>query len=129
MKIYKDLNLKEIREKLDIDFAHFTYGKDQCSCCYGPEDMPKLYRKKGINDNEIKSYILFKNANNGSGVVTKYDYIRHCTYISWNLSVLQLEGVVKMLQEQLGDEYIVEKPENNGSCIVIKEKSLMDVYN
>jgi len=121
-KTYSDLNLKVIRETLDIDFAHFTYPKDMCSCCYGPEDLPKLYRKKGIEADKIESYILFKNANNGSGTVTKYDNIKKRGYISWKLNPTQLDGVCSMLQEQLGDGYEVVKPENNNSCIEINEK-------
>lgn len=31
MKQYKDLNLRKLREEADIDFAHFTYKKAQCS--------------------------------------------------------------------------------------------------
>lgn len=49
MKTYADLDLKAIREACDLDFAHYTYGRGQCSCCYGPLEMPAKYwrnRKK-----------------------------------------------------------------------------------
>jgi len=69
-KTYSDLNLKAIREALNIDFAHFTYKQGQCSCCYGPKDLPKMYWKdRTIPEGDDYSYILFKNANNGSGTV------------------------------------------------------------
>lgn len=121
-KYYSDLDLKSIREALNIDFAHFTYRHDQCSCCYGPRDLPKLYWKDGIilEGNEY-SYILFKNANNGRGCVTKYDAITDGTCVSWRLNDEQLEGVVKMLQEQLGIGYKVVKPEDNKTTIVIEK--------
>lgn len=142
MKKYKDLNLKEIMKKADLDFAHFTYGKGQCSCCYGPWDMPKRYWKNGIKlsrylegtqhfnergeecggvPREI-SYILFKNAYNGSGTVTKEDTIEDYTCIGYKLSKEQLDIVCEELQNQLGSEYIVTKPENEHTCIVIHIK-------
>lgn len=119
-KQYTDLNLKSIREALNIDFAHFTYPKNMCSCCYGPKDLPKIYRKDGIEAEDIKTYILFKNAENGSGTVTKYDTIGHVN-ISWNLTDEQLEGVCDMLQEQLGSSYKVIKPEDSSTCITIEK--------
>lgn len=73
LKRYKDLNLKEIREKTGIDFAHFTFQPGMCSCCYGPEDLPSLYWKDRRIKHDNYSYILFKNADNGSGSVTKND--------------------------------------------------------
>lgn len=38
---YKELNLKKIREDNDLDFAHFTYQKGMCSCCYGQKICQK----------------------------------------------------------------------------------------
>lgn len=31
---YGDLNLKKIRDDNEFDFAHFTYQRGMCSCCY-----------------------------------------------------------------------------------------------
>lgn len=121
-KYYSDLDLKSIREALNIDFAHFTYKPNQCSCCYGPEDLPKLYWKDGkILEGGEYSYILFKNANNGSGSVTKHDVITDGTCISWSLNDEQLEGVCIMLQEQLGEGYLVVKPQSSARTIVIEK--------
>lgn len=139
MKQYKDLDLKLIRDVADLDFAHFTFGRGQCSCCYGPIDMPAIYWKNKKKPIEVKDsensfhyelggkpfsysemeYILFKNANNGSGTVTKNDYIKDGTCIQYNLSKEKVKVVCKMLQEQLGNEYLVIEPENDLCCIQI----------
>ena len=80
---YGELNLREIRDLADIDFAHFTYRRGQCSCCYGPKDLLKMYWKnRVIPEHDDYSYILFKNADNGSGTVTKNDEISDGTCIS-----------------------------------------------
>lgn len=121
---YKDLNLKKIREDNDLDFAHFTYQKGMCSCCYGPWDLPKRYWRGGVVQSREKDvqYILFKNADNGSGVVKRDDEIDDYTCISWDFPIEKLENVCKDLQAQLGDEYVVLKPKNELSCILIFKK-------
>ncbi len=121
---YKDLNLKKIREDNDLDFAHFTYQKGMCSCCYGPWDLPKRYWRGGVVQSREKDvqYILFKNADNGSGVVKRDDEIDDYTCISWDFPIEKLENVCKDLQAQLGDEYVVLKPKNDLSCIIIFKK-------
>lgn len=123
MKTYGDLNLKALQIEAGIDFAHFTYKNGMCSCCYGPQDLPKRYWKDGevIEDGDF-SYILFKNANNGSGTVTKTDRIEDFTYIEHSLSDSQMEKVINLLQEQLGEEYIVNKPKSEFECIEIRTK-------
>lgn len=118
---YKDLNLKAIREKHNLDFAHFTYGKGQCSCCYSPSDMSARYWKDGIVKpiTEKYSYILFKNANNGSGIKKRTDTIGDLLFIEWRCSEEQLLGVCKDLQEQLGSGYIVFVPQSRCFTIVV----------
>lgn len=120
---YKDLNLKKIREDNGLDFAHFTYQKGMCSCCYGPWDLPKRYWKNGIvrDRNEDVQYLLFKNADNGSGVVKGADEICCNLYdcIEWSFPLEKLENVCKDLQAQLGDEYVVFKPNDNSKCIIL----------
>lgn len=117
---YKDLNLKKIRDKNDLDFAHFTFKPGMCSCCYGPRDLPKKYWKNGIvaNENDDYTYLLFKNADNGSGYVKFTDDIKPYQAISWNFPKEKLVGVCKDLQEQFGDKYIVMVPANDFHCIV-----------
>lgn len=142
MKTYGQLNLQAIREAADLDFAHWTYRPGQCSCCYGPIDQPAKYWKNGkkprrkfltpdkrmweyrLNGqpyhNETCRYILFKNANNGRGCVTEDDLIKDNTCISYHLNDMeQLKRICDMLQEQLGDEYVVQCPDNNLTCIII----------
>ena len=123
MKQYKDLNLKEIRDKLDIDFARYTYSRGQCSCCYGPKDMPKRYWKDGIIKTKDYTYILFKNACNDRGIVSKNDWIAGNTYIKHKLTDSQKEQCCQMLREQLDSDYMVLEPVTNMSCIIILCKS------
>lgn len=144
MKQYKDLNLKKLREDNDLDFAHFTYKSGQCSCCYGPQDMAARYWKNGkkpekiydvpgnsyhyeingdiIDINNI-NYILFKNANNGSGIVTKNDFIKNYTCVSYSLkNKEQITKICEELMKQLDEDYIITIPKNDNYAIVIYTK-------
>lgn len=132
MKKYKDLDLKIIREKADLDFAHYTYKPGMCSCCYSPTDLPKIYwrnkeypkvRAWDSTDKNGYQYLLFKNADNGSGHVEREDTIDDYTCIEWGFPEEKLDTVCKLLEEQLDDDYVVEKPENSMRCIVIRLKS------
>lgn len=146
MKIYGDLDLKKIREDNGLDFAHYTYLKGQCSCCYGPLDMAARYwhgskkpveiRKKAGKDSYIihyeldgkpfdrdkMKYILFKNADNGSGTVKKSDMIDDYTCIEYsvNLHGEPLEKICRDLAEQLDEDYVVIVPETAMNCIMIR---------
>ena len=120
---YRDLNLKKIREDNDLDFAHFTYQKGMCSCCYGPKDLPKRYWRGGvIPEHNDYTYILFKNANNGSGIVKRDDEIKDYQCVSWEFPIEKLEKVCKDLQEQVGDDYVVLVPTSDWYTILICKK-------
>jgi hypothetical protein len=136
IKHYNELDLKTIREKAGLDFAHYTYRKGQCSCCYGPEDLPKRYwNPESITidsldrihpKNEDYSYILFKNSDNGSGHVTSKDAIAPTShpcdtvYVSYGFNdAEQKNTVITLLKEQLGDAYTVHVPEDDSECISI----------
>lgn len=158
MKKYGDLNLKKIRELAGLDFAHYTYKKNQCSCCYGPLDMADKYWTPGCKPQKVDyqklecggatwhwdrnpedvQYILFKNACNGTGWVTKDDVIcvnpKHHkqmyryrnTYevmIEWRFPKEKMDMVLKMLKEQLDDDYVVLRPADKRYCIRIVLKS------
>lgn len=141
-KTYADLDLAKIRDEADIDFAHFTYTGGRCSCCYSPHDLPFIYwkgktraekmanREAGARGEKYE-YILFKNASNGSGQKKKTDTIGirrgwwndgdiGTVYIEWRMSEEKLGKVCDMLQKQLGDNYKVVKPEDEGFCITIE---------
>lgn len=122
MKCYKDLNLRYIREQCDLDFAHYTYKRGQCSCCYGPEDLPSIYWKnRTIRKDDNYTYVLFKNADNGSGHVTKNSEIKDYTCIAHRfIDVEQKEKFCKMLTEQLDDDYTVLIPKDDMYCIIIR---------
>lgn len=120
---YRDLNLKKLRDDNGLDFAHFTYSKGMCSCCYGPKDLPKSYWKDGIiPEGDDYQYILFKNADNGSGEVKRDDEIKAYQCIEWDFPIEKLEKVCRDLQEQLGNKYVVKVPESKDYCIVIEKK-------
>lgn len=142
MKTYADLDLIKIRNECGLDFARHTYSKGQCSCCYGPLDMPAKYWAKGKKPKKINvtrnekgrvtsyqwdrdtdeiPYILFKNANNGSGRIKSLDEpVRNYTCVEYHfVSEEQKHKVCQMLQEQLGAEYLVVEPENEYVCIEI----------
>lgn len=118
---FGDLNLKKIREDNNLDFAHYTYKRGMCSCCYGPKDLAACYWKDGvIPEGDEYTYILFKNAHNCSGTKRKQDVIDCTQYIGWRMSPEQLEGVCKDLRAQLGPSYEVVKPEDSCYCIEIR---------
>lgn len=165
MRQYKDLNLKKLREEAGLDFAHFTYNKGQCSCCYGPLDMADRYWAKGRRPQKINithrpdgsvqgwsydrplkdvQYILFKNADNGSGRVTKEDVIcsmplskrrRGCywgastyrVYIEWQFPLEKMDRVLQGLREQLDADYAVLRPKDELHCIqIVRVEDLRD---
>lgn len=145
---YGDLKLKYFTTYAGLDFAHYTYGKHQCSCCYGPFYMPARYWKDGkkppryIEGTETYnekgelisgqpreiSYILFKNAYNGSGAVTKKDLIEDHTYIGWKMPAEKLGLVCDMLAKQLGKDYRVLKPLDKDYCIQIRTTESLNRY-
>ena len=117
---YCELNLKKIREDNDLDFAHYTYKRGMCSCCYGPKDLPSLYwRDRVIPKGYDYTYLLFKNADNGSGTVKKTDEIKDYQCIGWRFPIEKLEKICDDLQKQLGDDYIVLVPNDESTCITI----------
>ena len=123
---YKDLDLRHLREVCDIDFAHYTYKRGQCSCCYGPKDLPPMYlrhRKVLVDvDYDDISYILFKNADNGGGIRRANDELDRIEFIEWNLTSEQLDKVIAELKRQVGDEYDVIYPESKHVCIKLVRK-------
>ena len=104
---YQDLNLRKIREDNGLDFAHFTYLRGMCSCCFSPLELPARYWHKGIKPASMDNvqYLLFKNADNGSGWVKKTDELKDYQCVSWEFPETKLVQICKDLQKQLGDEY------------------------
>lgn len=159
MQTYGSLNLRKLRDDNGLDFAHFTFLRGQCSCCYGPMDLPDRYWVKGrkpvlkktVSENggvlethepllSTIQYILFKNAANGSGTVTKNDTIcqrnirdlpawrrtgHDHTYrvcVAWQFPEEKMDGVLRSLREQLDDDYVVLRPRDRNQCIQIVYK-------
>lgn len=128
LKRYKDLDLKKIMKDFNLDFAHYTYLPGQCTCCYGPWSMNASHWKDKVipqtqEERDKARYILFKNADNGSGIRTRNDFIEDGTYIGWNndaISMEEIKGICEELQRQLGEEYRVEVPQNGTYCICIR---------
>ena len=128
---YGDLNLKKIRDDNGLDFAHFTYQRGMCSCCYGPKDLPKRYWRGNTipSDGYDYTYLLFKNADNGRGHVKRTDEIDNHTCIGWDFPMEKMEKICKDLQEQLGDKYVVLMPTNTHTCISIYRYDYPDLKN
>lgn len=124
---YKDLNLKQLREKCNLDFAHYTYGSRQCSCCYGPKDMPSIYWRDGKNlgTNDV-DYILFKNSYNADGIVHKNDDIKDIQFVCWHCSKDKLHDICLELRKQFDDEWAIFEPQVDYHTIIICKKSYRD---
>ena len=146
---YGQLDLKKIMADEDLDFARWTYSRGQCSCCYGPLDMPARFWKNGKKprrhfldkekrvwdyrfngekyDERSTRYILFKNAWNGGGTVTEDDIIKDNTCIEYRLTDMdQVRRIADMICEQLDDDYVVQTPEDMTRCIVIRVKDRLE---
>lgn len=126
---YKDLDLKKIRDDNGLDFAHFTYQRGMCSCCYGPKDLPKRYWRGNVipeKDYDDCTYLLFKNADNGDGHVKRTDEIKDYQCIEWSFPMEKLRKICRELQEQVGDNYMVMIPPDESNCIIIFGKSNAD---
>lgn len=122
MTTYGELDLKKIRDELGLDFAHYTYRKGQCSCCYGPKDMAlKYWRDRVIPDHNNYKSILFKNAYNGSGrIKDPSEPIRDYTCIEHtNLTHEELLKVAQKLADQLDKEYTVYVPADSLCTMII----------
>lgn len=125
---YKELDLKSLREKLDLDFAHYTFQPGQCSCCYGPDDQPSIYWKdrKVLRGEELDQakWILFKNADNGSGHVKGTDQLCchgiECILWSEGIGPELLQRICDELQSRVGPQYKVIKPDDRWTTIIIE---------
>ena len=127
--LYSDLNLKQLRIDADIDFAHYTYKKGQCSCCYGPKDQAAKYWRDGkITEAADYEYILFKNADNGSGCVSADDIIRGTVCVSWKMSKEKLEKVCELLRKQFTPDYHIFMPLDDFYTIIITSDRFTDIY-
>lgn len=133
---YGDLDLIGLRKKLDLDFAHFTYLPHQCSCCYGPYDLPARYWKNNTipEPRESIDFILFKNANNGSGCVRKTTPLKDYECVSWDLrsdpkcgeplteqEVTRLDEICKELSLAYGPDWYVQVPASCSVTIIIQK--------
>lgn len=129
---YNELNLKKVRDDNDLDFAHYTYRKGQCSCCYNPTDLPKRYWKNNKILEKNYTYILFNNADNGSGVVKGTDEIKPYTCVNWRFPVEKLNDVGVSLQKQLPDNFKVLIPcgevPHRLAIMIIDVTQLADCY-
>lgn len=121
MKKYGDLDMRKLREVCNLDFAHFTYLRGMCSCCYGPKDFPKRYwRNNTIIEDESITYILFKHATNGDGIRTKNDVIENVVYVGYRVRTKeQLLQICVELMHQLDNDYVVLVPKQMDCAVII----------
>lgn len=135
MKKYADLKLKEIAKKAGLDFAHWSC-RGSCSCCVDFMYFPQKFftKSKATLDEDNLQFILFKNAYNGSGDVDKDHIICYQSFesgkkasnrlypvfVGWSFDEQNLDSVINLLQEQLGNKYKVIKPKNTKEAIEIQ---------
>ncbi len=126
---FEELNLKQIREDNGLDFAHFTFLKNMCSCCSTPLEFPARYWHRGIKPQSMDNvqYLIFKNADNGSGRVTKNDDISEYECILWQFPVEKLGKICKDLEQQMGNEYEILVPGSELFCILAVSKGRKDL--
>lgn len=128
---YGDLDLKAIIDNCDIEFAHYTYPDGMCTCCYAPIDFPQSYwidkeKMKQVfkkEDDRDYEYLVFKNADNGSGTVRADDEIDN-PVIGYRFKDFdkKMPIIIKELERQMGNEYEIIPPESNSYCIEIRKK-------
>ena len=84
---------------------------------------------KKVDTNKI-TYILFKNADNGSGrIKNKEQYIENYTCIEYHFEdTQQKEQVCRELIAQLDSDYVVAVPKNNNHCIIIFMADRISAY-
>ena len=129
-KFYGELNLKEIREKCSLDFAHYTYPHGMCPCCTCFLDFPKRYwapdkrpLKTVLPNGETAyvldgkqvtmddfAYLLFMNSDRDGGYATKRTRIDSVNVAYRFVSDQQKSDVCRLLSEQLGQNYVVAEP-------------------
>ena len=76
---------------------------------------------------ENVQYLLFKNADNGSGHVRKNDDIGEVEYIEWNFPLEKMDKICEELQRQVGRDYVVLIPQNINKCILIVKADREDI--
>ena len=129
-KFYGELNLKEIREKCGLDFAHYTYPHGMCPCCTCFLDFPKRYwnpkrrpQKIVLPDSTAAyeldgkrvtvddfTYLLFLNSDRDGGYATKDTLIDSVNVAYRFVSDQQKSDVCRLLSKQLGKNYVVAEP-------------------
>lgn len=129
-KFYHELNLKELRETCELDFAHYTYPHGMCPCCTCFLDFPQRYwkperrpQKMTLSDGTIVyelngkrvsvddfAYLLFFNSDRDGGYASKGTRIESVNVAYHFVSDQQKADVCRLLSEQLGKDYVVAEP-------------------
>ena len=133
LMLYKDLNLNYLKDLLNLDFAHFSYVNEMCSCCYSISDFPSNYWRNGIivsKDSlsfEEVNYILFKNSIGGKGEVKENDTLDEFESIEYQFCNRELLiNFCKELSKICSKfDYEVLIPPNEDLSIILLEKILI----
>ena len=72
-------------------------------------------------------YLIFKNADNGSGRVARNDDIGEFECIQWGFPVEKMGKICQDLEGQMGKEYEILVPSSEHFCIVAVSKSRKDL--
>ena len=132
---------KKIQRQHQLPIFAMTY-EGSCSCCATPANFhASAYLTKDVKSlswKEIDSYIIFKNSHNGHGEATLTDRFcetRECEYseyrdqyvgfkLSETFTMEKLQECLTLLVELINaasdDKYLLQLPEDNFHCAVIK---------
>lgn len=140
---YADLKLKELREKVGLDYVSFTYLYGRCCCCNGPLDLkeedwsPRAFERAGVKTlaklREVEgfkfSYLQFLNTRGTHGEKTEKDELNDMEFIDWSFGWDKMDEVISELQQRLGEGYLIIKPEKIYDFIKIYRKDSQSYRN
>ena len=123
---YGELDLRSIRDKCLLDFAHWSFQKNMRSSKNTPEDMSEIYWRGHKVKHDDYTYVLFKNSLDEAGIVRKRDFIKDNTLIlcrfddkaKFNCET-QKSLFCRLLSYQLSPDYRIGIPNSEGLPIKI----------
>ncbi len=110
--------VSELRKKFKGLSAH-AYGH----CCWSDYDSK---RKTPVDEDNFVQAKIYKGGLNNDYYDGKFE-IGDSVYFAWNLSKFKLDDVIQVM-EGVGHQwgFVVEKPKDEGQCIIIRLKESED---
>lgn len=123
LKKYGDLNFDVLRNDIGIDLVHYTCPRGHRWFELHPMDYPARCWRGGKPSDDYLDYtfILFKNAEDMGGYVTKEHYIENETFLETKFKDdIQAKRAIDELQRQLGTRYLVQWPPEEECSVEIR---------